>query len=95
MRFCAPPYSPTLRICKRFPLSITSVWPRVIEAAEARERQAEAAELQGQAIALLRCAALLGARVQLEPSELNRTRLNALLSLLAEQAFLDQQGPEP
>jgi len=72
------------------------------EAAEARERQAEAAERQrqgierqGQGIALLRGAALLSARVQLEPSELNRTRLSAFLSLLAEQAFLDQQGPEP
>ena len=64
-------------------------------AAEARERQAEAAERQGQGIALLRGAALLSARVQLEPSELNRTRLSAFLSLLAEQAFLDQQGPEP
>ena len=60
------------------------------ETAEARERQAEAAERQGQGIALLRGAALLGARVQLEPSELNRTRLNAFLSLLAEQPFLDQ-----
>ena len=65
------------------------------EAAEARERQAETAERQGQGIALLRGAALLSARVQLEPSELNRTRLSAFLSLLAEQAFLDQQGPEP
>jgi hypothetical protein len=65
------------------------------KAAEARDRQAEAAERQGQGIALLCGAALLGARVQLEPSELNRTRLNAFLSLLAEQAFLDQQGPEP
>ena len=63
------------------------------EAAEARDRQAEAAERQGQGIALLRGAALLGARVQLEPSELNRSRLNAFLLLLAEQAFLDQQGP--
>ena len=64
------------------------------EAAEARERQAEGAERQGQGIALLRGAALLSARVQPEPSELNRTRLSAFLSLLAEQAFLDQQGPE-
>ena len=65
------------------------------ETAEARERQAETAERQGQGIALLHGAALLSARVQLEPSELNRTRLSAFLSLLAEQAFLDQQGPEP
>ncbi len=64
------------------------------ETAEARERQAEAAERQGQGIALLRGAALLSARVQLEPSELNRPRLSAFLALLAEQTFLDQQGPE-
>ena len=63
-------------------------------AAEARERQAAAAERQGQGIALLRGAALLSARVQLEPSELNRSRLNAFLALLAEQALLDQLGPE-
>jgi hypothetical protein len=46
-------------------------------------------------MALLRGAALLSARVQLEPCELNRTRLSAFLALLAEQAFLDQQGPVP
>jgi len=55
---------------------------------------AEAAERQGQGIALLRSAALLSARVQLDPSELNRSRLNAFLALLAEQALLDQLGPE-
>ena len=64
------------------------------EQAEARERQAEAAKRQGQGIALLRSAALLSARVQLDPSELNRSRLNAFLALLAEQALLDQQEPE-
>ena len=63
-------------------------------AAEARERQAEAAERQGQGIALLRSAALLSARLQLDPSELNRSRLNAFLALLAEQALLDQLGLE-
>jgi len=63
-------------------------------ATEARERQAEAAERQGQGIALLRSAALLSARAQLDPSELNRSRLNAFLALLAEQALLDQLGPE-
>ena len=41
------------------------------EQAEARERQAEAAKRQGQGIALLRSAALLSARVQLDPSELS------------------------
>ncbi len=63
-------------------------------AAEARERQAQAAERQGQGIALLRSAALLSARVQLDPSEPNRSRLNAFLALLAEQSLLDQLGPE-
>ena len=55
---------------------------------------AEAAERQGQGIALLRSAALLSVRLQLDPSELNRSRLNAFLALLAEQALLDQLGPE-
>jgi len=62
-------------------------------AAEARKRQAEAAERQGQGIALLRGAALLSARVQLDPSELNRARLNAYLALLAEQDRIDRQEP--
>jgi len=64
------------------------------DAAEERNRQAEATKRQGQGIALLRSAALLSARAQLDPSELNRSRLNAFLALLAEQALLDQQGPE-
>ena len=52
-------------------------------ATEARECQAEATELQGQGIALLRGAALLNARYQLDPSELNRSRLKAFFALLA------------
>jgi hypothetical protein len=71
------------------------------EAAETRKRQAreserraEEAERQGQGIALLHNAALLSARVQLDPSKLNRSRLSAFLALLAEQACLDQPGPE-
>ena len=60
-------------------------------AAEARECQAEATKRQGQGIALLRSAALLSARVQLDPSELNRSRLNAFLALLAEEALNDKQ----
>ena len=51
--------------------------------AEARECQAEATERQGQGIALLRGAALLNARYQLDPSELNRSRLKAFFALLA------------
>ena len=49
--------------------------------------QVEATKRQGQGIALLRIAALLSARVQLDPSELNRSRLIAFLALLAEQAL--------
>ena len=63
-------------------------------AAEARERTAETAERQRKGIALLRGAALLTARVQLDPSELNRSRLSAYLALLAEQSLLDREGPE-
>ena len=51
-------------------------------AAEARERQAEGTERQGQGIALLRGVALLSARYQLDPTKLNRSRLNAYLALL-------------
>ena len=40
-------------------------------ATEERDRAVEAAERQGQGIALLRSAALLSARLQLDPSELN------------------------
>jgi hypothetical protein len=57
--------------------------------AEARERQAEDAERQRQGIALLRGAALLRARVQLDPSEPNRSRLNAFLVLLAQEGRSD------
>ena len=63
-------------------------------AAETRECQIEATKRQGQGTALLRSAALLSARVQLDPSELNRSRLNAFLALLAEEALLDQLGPD-
>ena len=52
------------------------------QAAEARERQAEGTERQGQGIALLRGVALLSARYQLDPTKLNRSRLNAYLALL-------------
>ena len=62
-------------------------------AAEARQRQAEAAERQREGIALLRGAALLTALHQLDPSEANRSRLNAFLALLAEQARLDHEEP--
>ena len=48
-----------------------------------RLRAAEARERQGQGIALLRGAALLSARYQLDPTELNRSRLSAYLALLS------------
>lgn len=71
---------------------------RRCEEALARSREAneaaEATKRQGQGIALLRSAALLSARVQLDPSELNSSRLNAFLALLAEEALLDQLGPD-
>ena len=57
-------------------------------AIEERERQAEETQRQGQGIALLRGAALLTARVQLDPSEPNRSRLNAYLTLLASASDL-------
>lgn len=63
-----------------------------VRAAEARERQAQAAERQRQGIALLRSAALLSARFQLNPSEANRSSLNALLPLMAAQAAEDAIG---
>ena len=58
-------------------------------AAEARERQAEAAERQRQSLAELHRSALLSARVQLEPSESNRARLRAFLTLMAQQPLED------
>lgn len=71
---------------------------RRCEEALARSREeneaAEATKRQGQGIALLRSAALLSARVQLDPSELNSSRLNAFLALLAEESLLDQLGPD-
>jgi hypothetical protein len=45
-------------------------------------------------MALLRGAVHLNTRFQLDPSELNRSKLSAFLSLLAEQAFLDQPEAE-
>ena len=52
---------------------------------EARERQAEEAQRQGTDLALLRRSALLSSRLQLDPSPTNRARLQAFLSLMAEQ----------
>jgi hypothetical protein len=51
------------------------------EAARERDRAAEAAERQGQATARQDRCALLSARVLLDPSDSNRARLQAFLSL--------------
>ena len=53
------------------------------EAARERDRTAEAAERQGQATARQDRCALLSARVLLDPSDSNRARLQAFLSLIA------------
>jgi len=49
----------------------------------ARERQAETAQRQNAELAFLRRSALLSARVQLDPSELNRARLQTFLALIS------------
>ena len=55
-------------------------------AAEARDRQAEAAERQRTSLERLHQAAVLSARVQLDPSDTNRARLQTFLSLLSQTA---------
>ena len=62
-------------------------------AAEARERQAQDAQRQSTELAFLRRSALLSARVQLEPSDTNRARLQAFLSLMTGQLPDDADGP--
>jgi hypothetical protein len=47
-----------------------------------RNRAAEARERQGESLERLHQAALLSARLQLDPSELNRARLQTFLSLI-------------
>ncbi|MCX5953187.1 MAG: hypothetical protein NTZ40_06785 [Cyanobacteria bacterium] len=61
-------------------------------AAETRERQAEAAERQRKSFERLDQATLLSARVQLEPSETNRERLRAFLTLMAQRPLEDNDG---
>ena len=48
----------------------------------ASERQAEAAELQRESLERLHQTDVLSARVQLDPSDTNRARLETLLALL-------------
>jgi hypothetical protein len=59
-------------------------------AAKARDRADEAAERQGQATARLDRCALLSARVLLDPSDSNRARLQAFLSLIAGERPSEQ-----
>ena len=59
---------------------------------EARDRAAEAAERQGQATARQDRCALLSARVLLDPSDSNRARLQAFLSLIAGERPPEQGG---
>ena len=63
-------------------------------AAEARERQAETAERQRKSFERLDQAALLSARVQLDPSEANRTRLRAFLTLMAQRPLDEEDAGE-
>ena len=58
-------------------------------AAEARERQAEAAERQREGLERLHQTALLSARVLLDPSDTNRARLQAFLTLLNQTPDAD------
>jgi hypothetical protein len=58
------------------------------EAARERDRAAEARERQRKSFERLDQAALLSARVQLDPSPTNRARLRAFLTLMG-QGLLD------
>ena len=62
------------------------------ETARERERAAEAAERQGQATARQDRCALLSARVLLDPSDSNRARLQAFLSLITGERPPEQGG---
>jgi hypothetical protein len=62
------------------------------EAARERDRAAEAAERQGQATARQDRCVLLSARVLLDPSDSNRARLQAFLSLIAGERPPEQGG---
>ena len=57
-----------------------------------RNRAAEARKCQAQDLACLRRSALLSARVQLEPTEINRARLRTFLSLMGQPPLGDGDG---
>jgi hypothetical protein len=52
-----------------------------------RERQAEAAKHQRESLEQLHQAAVLSARVQLDPSDINRARLQTFLNLISQSAW--------
>jgi hypothetical protein len=60
--------------------------------AMARERQAREAQRQRESFERLDQAALLSARVQLDPSPTNRARLRAFLTLMAQRPLQDGDG---
>jgi hypothetical protein len=62
------------------------------QAAEARERQVQATESQGESLADICRAVFLSARVQLDPTGTNRTRLQAFLTLMAERPMGEEKG---
>jgi hypothetical protein len=62
------------------------------EADRERNRAAEARERQRESFERLDQAALLSARVQLDPSVSNRARLQAFLALMGQQPLEDEQG---
>ena len=57
-----------------------------------RNRAAEARECQAESIECLRQAAVLSARVQLDPSDANRARLQAFLALIAQRPLEEDMG---
>ncbi len=63
-------------------------------AAEARERQAQDHQRQSTELAFLRRSALLSARVQLDPSTSNRSRLRAFLTLMDLQPLEGEEAGE-
>jgi triphosphoribosyl-dephospho-CoA synthetase len=59
------------------------------EADRERNRAAEARDRQAQNLECIRQAAVLSARVQLDPSDTNRARLQTFLNLLSQTAPVD------
>ena len=61
-------------------------------AAEARERQVQAAASQRESLEDIRRGVFLSARVQLDPSASNRGRLQAFLALMGQRPMGEQEG---